>query len=453
MGIFKKNEIDMVNGPLFSNIVRYTLPLIVTSILQLLFNAADLIVVGRFCGSACIAAVGATGSLTTLFVNEFIALSHGVSVGVARGIGAKDDDAVQRMVHTAIPVAFFAGVTISVLGITFCRTFLVWMDTPKLILDLSVKYMSIYFCGMIPNMVFNFSAAVLRASGDTKSPFIYLTTAGAVNVVLNVFFVTVFKMDVDGVAFATVVSQTISAILVLRKLIKRDDACKLMIKKVRFYRDEFRLILKIGIPSGIQAMTFSISNVMVQRALNSFDSATIIAGNSAASNIENFLYGAMHAFYTTGINFTSQNVGAKNTKRIPKILKTCVLTMSAMAIVVGVSMRLAGYPLLSIYIKDDPDAIAFGLIRLTIVGMPYFICGIMDTLTGCIRGMGSAVMPMFISIATVCGLRLLWIFTIFRYFHTIEMLYYSYPLSWILCDIFQFISFIVVYKKLKKQLI
>lgn len=449
--IVRTKEIDMCNGPLLGNVVRYTIPIILTSLLQLMFNAADLIVVGYFCGSDCVGAVGATGSITNLTVCLFVALSNGVSVAVANGIGAKDDGYVHKTVHTAMPIAIFGGVLLTVVGVVFCKTFLSWMDTPANIIDLSAKYMTIYFCGMLPNIVFNFAAAILRASGDSKSPFIYLTVAGVINAVLNVIFVTAFGMDVDGVAIATVVSQVVSTVLVIIKLIKRDDCCKFIPSKMKIYGKPLKKILAVGLPSGIQAGIFSMSNVIIQASVNSFDSSSIVAGNAAAANLEGFIYASMNAFYTASINFVGQNVGAGKPERIPKIMKSCALAVTAVGVSMTVILRIFATQFLSLYVKDDKEAIAIGILRLTIVCLPYFLCGIMDTITGVMRGMGSAIVQMFISLSCVIGIRIVWIFTVFKHFHTLEALYISYPLSWFVCIMCQLIVYNIVYKRLMKR--
>lgn len=445
MGADKR--IDMCNGPIFINIVKYTLPIIFTGILQLLFNAADLVVAGRFCGSNAVGAVGATGSLTNLIVNFFIGFSVGATVCASTAIGAGNKRALHRIIHTAIPFAIIGGAILTVVGVLLSGEFLKLMDTPEDIIDLSAVYMRIYFCGSIPSMVYNFGAAILRAAGDTSSPLKFLTISGIINVILNIFFVTVFDMNVAGVALATIISQAVSAILVLKELVFRKDDCKLFLSHLKIYPEQLKKIVGIGFSAGLQSSLFSISNVLIQSSINSFG-ATSVAGNAAAGNIEGFMYTSMNSFSQTAINFTGQNVGAENYKRIKKIMKVCILNVTVVGIFLSVIARVFAPQLLSIYITDNNAAIDIGVIRITYF-LVYFICGIMEVLTGVIRGLGNTTVPMLISVVCVCVFRVLWIFTVFRIpeFHSLESLYISYPISWTLCVIAQIVAFNKIFKK------
>ena len=438
---------NMLEGPLLPSIIQYTVPIILTSILQLLFNAADLVVVGQFCGSASVAAVGATGSVTNLIVTLFIGLSSGAGVTVAQAIGSGDQREIQRTVHTALPVALIGGVILTVAGIVLAEPILKAMGTPESILPLSVLYMRTYFSGMVFNMVYNFSASILRAAGDTRSPMVFLTIAGVANVILNVFFVTVFHMDVMGVALATVISQGISAVLVILVLINRRDGCQLVPSKLRIYLPQLKKIIRIGLPAGIQSSLFSISNTLIQSSINSFGDA-MVAGNSAAVNIEGFVYASMNAFQQTSVNFTGQNVGARQYDRVKKILGICIALVTVVGLITGVSAYVFGEQLLSIYITDSPEAIAYGMIRLAFF-VPYFLCGIMEVSTGALRGMGASLTPMVITVLGACGIRLAWIYTIFQIprFHTPQCLFFSYTVSWILTLTAQLIAFTIVYRK------
>lgn len=444
----KQPNRDMLSGPLFSNIVLYTIPIILTSILQLLFNAADLVIVGQFCGSLSVAAVGATGSITNLIVNLFIGLSVGAGVTVAHGIGCHDDKTVHNAVHTALPVALLSGVVLTVVGISFSGYFLQLMGTPENILPLSTVYMKIYFGGMTFTMVYNYCAAILRAAGDTKSPLIFLTIAGIINVILNVFFVTVFDMNVAGVALATAISQAVSAVLVVTALIKRTDACKLELKKLRFYKPQLLKMITIGLPAGIQGSLFSISNVLIQSSINSFGDV-LVSGNAAASNIEGFVYVSLNAFHQTTVNFTGQNVGAGQYKRVSKIFGICLACVTVVGISLGTLFYSFAPQLLSIYITDSQEAISFGVLRMAYICLPYFILGLMDVSTGALRGMGASFVPMVISVLGVCGLRILWIYTIFQIpeYHTPDCLYFSYVVSWIVTFVCEFVAFAVIYRK------
>ena len=444
-----KRSTDMLRGPLWSSIITYTIPIILTSILQLLFNAADLVIVGRFSGSINVAAVSATGAITNLIINLFIGLSVGAGVTVAHALGGNQATEVHRIVHTALPTALLGGVFLSIVGVLFSETFLTLMKTPENVLPLSAKYMRIYFCGMTFTMVYNFCSSILRAAGDTKSPLLFLTIAGILNVVLNVFFVVILKMTVDGVALATIISQAVSAVLVVIALMRRTDACKLYLRKMRFYKQPFFKIIRIGLPAGIQSSMFAVSNVIIQSSINSFNSEALMSGNGAAANIESFVYVLMNSFQQTAVNYTGQNMGAHQYNRIKKVYGLCILYVMIAGLISGFSVWYFGEELLGIYITDSQEAIRYGLIRFNHVALPYFVCGLMDVSTGALRGLGASVTPMIISILGACGIRILWIYTIFQIpqFHTPECLYTSYLISWSITFIFQTLAFITIYKK------
>lgn len=448
----KRFNKSMLQGPILSSVMLYTLPIIATSILQLLFNAADLVVVGQFCGSVSVGAVGATGSITNLIITLFVGLSNGVGVTVAHAIGGRRDEAVHQTVHTALPIALIGGVILTVVGVCFSETFLRLMDTPENILPLSSVYMKIYFGGITFTMIYNFCASILRAAGDTKSPLIFLTIAGVINVVLNVFFVTVFHMNVAGVALATVISQAVSAVLVVIALMKRKDSCRLILSKMRIYKEQFFKILRIGIPAGVQSSLFSLSNVIIQSSVNSFGDV-LMSGNAAASNIEGFVYVIINAFSQTAVNYIGQNAGAGQYRRVKKILWTCLGCVVVAGVAAGTLAYCFGHSLLSIYITDSQEAIAYGLTRLMFVCLPYFLCGLMDVSTGALRGMGASMVPMIISVLGVCGIRLGWIFTIFQIpeYHTPQSLYVSYPISWTITFVIQLAAFFMVYRKSVKK--
>lgn len=449
----KNRSMDLCSGPLLKNIILYSLPIIATGVLQLLFNAADLIVVGRYAGSIAIAAVGSTTSLINLTVNVFLGISVGAGVLVAQGLGAKRHEEVGKVVHTALLFALVCGVVLSFIGIFLLDDCLILMGTPNEVLKLAATYIKIYFLGASSSLVYNFGASILRATGDTKGPLIYLTISGIINVVLNLIFVIFFSMDVAGVALATITSQTVSAVLVVRSLIHRTDACKLHIKRLRFHKTQLIKCLKIGIPAGIQSSLFSISNVLIQSSINSFG-ATVISGNAAASNIEGFVFMAMNSFNQTALNFTGQNIGARNLDRVKRALTYCLICASAVGIVLGFSSYVFGRQLLSIYITDSAAAIGYGMRRLGIIGLTYFLCGLMDTTTGAIRGMGSSFVPMIISIGGVCALRVGIILTIFKIeqFHTLETIYVSYPITWAITFIAEFVAYLIIFKKKRKIL-
>lgn len=453
MRLARRKERSMLHGPLFSSIITYTIPIMLTGLLQLLFNAADLVIVGRYRGSLSVAAVSATGAIINLIVNLFIGLSVGAGVAVAHGLGGQQDEEVHKTVHTALPVALVSGIVLTIVGVLFSRTFLELMGTPIGVLPLSTTYMQIYFAGMTFSMVYNYCAAILRAAGDTKSPLIFLTISGVVNVGLNVLFVTAFHMDVDGVALATTISQAISAVLVVIALMRRKDACKLYLRKMRFYKKPLLKMIRIGLPAGIQGSLFSISNVIIQSSINSFNSEVLMSGNGAASNLEGFVYVMMNSFHQTAVNYIGQNKGAHQFSRIKKVFGICTLYVAVVGFIAGFSIWYYGRDLLGIYITDNSLSIEYGIRRLTYIALPYFVCGLMDVSTGGLRGLGASTVPMIISVLGVCGIRILWIYTIFQIpqFHTLECLYLSYIISWLVTFTAQTIAFIVVYKKQKRK--
>lgn len=444
---------SMREGPILKSVIVYTVPIILTGLLQLLFNAADLIVVGWFSGSDSVAAVGATGALTNLIINLFIGLSVGAGVAVAQGMGAGNGKLTSEAVHTAVPVAVISGIFLTVIGVLFSRNFLELMGTPDgKLLRLASVYMQIYFAGMTFSMLYNFGSAILRAAGDTRSPLIFLTVAGVLNVILNIVFVALFKLDVAGVALATSISQAVSAILVLLALMKRQDACRFEFKKMHIYKNALLRMVKIGVPAGLQGSLFSISNVLIQSSVNSFGAAHM-SGSAAASSIEGFCYVTMNSFHQTALNFCGQNYGAGDFKRVKRITWVCLMTVAVAGFVVGNLSYIFGRELLKIYITDSPEAINYGMERLKFMLVPYFLCGIMDTTTGAMRGIGSSVIPMIITVVGVCVMRIVWIYTVFALpqYHTFSGLFISYPISWILTFAALFISFTVVMRRKEKK--
>ena len=449
--MFKNKDVNMLKGSMFKSIVIYTVPIIFSNILQLLFNAADIIVAGRFCGSVSVAAVGSTGSLVNLLVNIMSGLSIGTGIITAQSIGSGDRHTVKIAVHTAVPTAVIIGFITLILGFFLSGDMLRWMDTPEDVLPLSETYLKIYFLGAVSLSVYNFGSSILRAAGDTKSPFIFLSIAGVMNVILNVIFVTVFDMNVAGVAWATIISQTFSAIMVIIVLMRRTDACKLILKEFRLHKTVLMKILRIGIPAGIQGATYSISNVIIQSSVNAFGSA-VVSGNAAASNIEGFVFTSMNAFHQTALNFTGQNVGAGNYKRTKNALYICLACVTVIGAVLGVGAYILGNPLLSIYITDSKAAINAGMIRLAHVCAIYFLCGIQDVVNGAVRGLGASISSMLVSVMGACVFRVGWIYTIFRIpeYHTINSLYYSYPISWVLLFVALMINYYIVLSRKKK---
>lgn len=449
--MFGKFEIDMCNGSILKKMLLFAIPLMFSSILQLLFNAADIVVVGRFAGDNSLAAVGSTSSLINLMVNLFVGLSVGANVLVARYFGAKQTRDLSETIHTAITVSFISGVLLAIIGVLGAPVILGWMNTPGEVLGLASVYLRIYFLGMPAVMLYNFGAAILRAIGDTVRPLIFLIIAGIINVTLNLYFVIVLHMDVAGVAAATAISQCVSAVLVLGCLMKSDGGIKVEIKKLRIYKDKFIKILQIGLPAGFQGTLFSLSNVFIQSSVNSFGEV-VVAGNSAASNIEGFVYVGMNAFHQAAISFTSQNVGAGKYERVNKILLTALGCVFAVGTFLGTGAYLLGETLLGIY-SSSPDVIKAGMVRLGIICTVYALCGMMDVMVGSLRGLGYSVMPMIVSLIGACGLRIVFLATVFQMeqFHYIETVYYTYPISWSLTFVVHVICFIVVRRKLGKK--
>lgn len=446
-----KHGIDMTNGAILPKILRFTLPLMLSSILQLLFNAADIIVVGNFASENSLAAVGSTTALINLMTNLFLGLSTGANVLASHYMGAGDDNRVSKTVHTSILLSIISGLIMTVVGVIFADKLLALMDTPAEVIDLSALYLRIYFAGMVAMMIYNFGSSILRSKGDTKRPLYYLTFSGVINVVLNLIFVIFFKMDVAGVALATVISQCISAFLIIRCLCRETDGFRLNLRKLAIDKQISLKILRIGIPAGFQGVVFSLSNVVIQSSINGFG-AVVMAGSAAAASIEGFVWVSMNAFSQAAISFVSQNIGAGKYSRINRIAFTACACAAVTGLVLGNLAHIFGEPLLGIY-DPRPEIIPPGLTRLGLVCGFYFLCGLMDCSVGAIRGMGYAVAPTIVSLIGACGLRLLWIATIFQIpdYHTEFMLFLSYPLSWGITFLVHLLCFVFMRRKFPKD--
>ncbi len=433
----KKYEIDMCSGSVFGKMLLFALPLMCSSILQLLFNAADIVVVGRFAGDNALAAVGSNTALINLLTNLFVGLSVGTNVLTAQYYGAKRDRDLKETVHTSMLLSLYSGLLLTVVGL---------IGAPE-VLNLAVLYLRIYFLGMASMMVYNFGSAILRAVGDTKRPLYYLLGAGVVNVVLNLFFVIVCHLGVAGVAMATVISQTISAFLVVRCLVREQGGIHLDLKALAITKEKLGKIMQIGLPAGFQGTVFSLSNVVIQSAVNSFGNIAV-AGNSAAANIEGFVYMAMNAFHQATISFTSQNYGARAYKRIYKILFAGELFVIVTGVVLGNLAVLLGESLLGIY-SPSAEVITAGMARLKIICTLYALCGVMDVLVGALRGIGYSIIPMIVSLVGACGLRLLWIATVFQIpeYHSLTTVYLSYPITWTITLTVHAITFALAARK------
>ncbi len=445
----KSYEIDMCSGSIFPKILAFSIPLMISSILQLLFNAADMVVVGRFAGSTALAAVGANASLINLLTNLFIGFSVGANVMVAQFYGARKEREMGETVHSSLVLSIVCGVILLVIGILAAPEILILMGTPQDVLSQAVLYIRIYFAGMPVILLYNFGSSILRAVGDTRRPLYYLLAAGVINIILNLIFVIGFEMGVAGVALATVISQCVSAALILRCMMHMEGGCQVHLSKLSMKRDKVFQIMRIGFPAGLQGTVFSLSNVLIQSSVNSFGSVAM-AGNTAASNIEGFIYMAMNSYHQTALSFTSQNFGAGNYKRIVKVLLECFV----MVTVVGLSMGWASYwlgnQLLGIY-SSDPQIIEVGMLRLSVICTTYCLCGIMEVLVGGLRGIGSAVLPMVVSLLGACGFRIIWIFTVFSQHRSLWVLYVSYPVSWTLTALVHTICFMIVFSAHKRR--
>ncbi len=450
MDTTKENNNDLTSGPLTLKIIKFIIPLMLTGILQLLYNAADSIVVGHYDGSSALAAVSSVGALINLLVNAFMGLSVGAAVVVAQDYGAKDYEGVSKTVHTSYLISIIGGIVVGAIGLIFSRQFLIWMGSPEDVLPLSTEYLMIYFIGTPANMAYNFGASILRSIGDTKRPLYFLTISGLVNVVLNLVLVIVFHMGVAGVAYATIISQILSAVMVIVYMMKSKDCVRFVPKKMRIHGDKLKKMLYIGLPAGFQGTVFSLSNVVIQSAVNSFGSL-VMAGNGAASSLEGFTYTAMNSVYQASLTFVGQNVGAKKYDRINKVQGVCLVLVTIIGLVFGVTTYCLGEPLLSIYLPNDPEAIPYGIIRMSYIALPYFLCGMMEVMVGGQRGMGMSFIPMINALLGSCVLRIVWISTVFAADPTLFTLYISYPISWIVTTLAHTVFYFVKLHSLKKK--
>lgn len=427
-----KNQINLTEGPIFVKLLQFSIPLIFSSVLQLLFNAADIVVVGRFAGDNSLAAVGSTGSLINLLINLFTGLSIGTNVVAANFFGAGKTKELQDTVHTSILVSVYSGIILTVVGVIGSKYILILMQAPSDVLRLATLYLKIYFGGITATMVYNFGSALLRAKGDTKRPLYILFLAGVVNLILNLIFVIIFNMDVAGVATATVISQTLAAVLVILILIHEKDDFHLNLKKLSINMTIFTRIVKIGLPAGFQGIMFSFSNVIIQSSVNSFG-ATLIAGNSATCNLEGFVYTSMNGFSQGTLTFCSQNLGARKIDRIRKSVWVSQFSIIVIGAVLSAIFLLFRRQLIGIYTRS-PEVVDAAMIRCWVIFSTYYLCGMMDGLANSIRGIGHSMMPMISSLLGACIFRIIWLFTIFLIpnFHTPLTIYLSYPISWIL---------------------
>ena len=439
----------MTCGPFLKKILIFSVPLMLTGLLQIAYNTADVVVVGRFVGKEALAAVGSTGSLVNLFLNVFLGLSMGSGVMVARHIGERADKKVHECTHTAMLLSVICGLFIGALGFFACGAMLRLMKVPADVLELATLYLKIYFLGSPGLMAYNFGASIVRATGDTKRPLYILAFSGIVNVVLNLVLIIVFHFGVSGVAIATIVSQYLSAALIIAYLLKINNACRLRLKKLKFYKSELKSILMLGLPAGIQSSLFSVSNVIIQSTVNSFGSVAM-AGIAAGSNFDSYVYTATNAIAQTTMTFTSQNIGAKKLPNIGKVYRYCLIIAFIISAVMGAVGYFFGDFIVSLF-SEEADVIAIGADRLKMIMPFYFFCSLMDVAASQIRGMGKSFEPMIVSLLGACGLRILWVYTVLPLNHTLTMLYWSYPVSWGVTFFAQFILYFILKHQMNKK--
>ena len=440
----------MCNGTIMDKLISFSIPLMLSGILQLMFNAVDIVVVGRFSGSQALAAVGSTTALINVFTNLFIGISLGANVLAARYYAAGKTKEMSETVHTAIALALVSGVVMAVIGVVFARGALEIMGTPDDVIAKSTLYMQIYFCGMPFFMMYNYGAAILRAVGDTKRPLIFLIVSGVINAVLNLFLVIVFHLDVAGVGIATVISQLVSCILVLQCLHHTESSYQLHLAKLRIRSVYLKQIFEVGVPAGIQSTVINISNAMLQSSVNSFGSIAM-AGYTASNNIFGFLYVSVNSFTQACMSFTSQNFGVKKLKRMDRVLIDCMILSVVVTLILGSSVYVFGPELLHIY-SDQADVIQYGMEIFSYTTVTYFLCGLMDLFPGALRGMGYSTVPMILSIIGTVGVRIIWIYGLFPSHRSLTFLFLSYPVSWIATIIMQVICFWFVRKKIHRTM-
>lgn len=445
----KRTDIDFINGPILKNVLLFAVPIMLSSILQLLFNAADTVVVGRFAGPRELAAVGATGSAVNLIVNLCVGFSIGANVLVARFIGERDENGTVRAVHASMAMSLILGMVAGLVGFFFSEPLLRLMDTPSDILMSAAAYLKAYFVGVPASIVYNFGAAILRARGDSTRPLYFLLIAGVVNVILNLIFVIVFRMGAVGVGVATAASQIVSAVLVVFCLLHEHSIVRLSLNKLHFYKKETIEVIRIGLPAGLQSCLFNISNIIVQASVNSFGSA-VVAGSAAASNLEGFVSGALGAFYQSQLTFAGQNFGAKKLDRIDKSLAVSTGCVVILGLLLGGLLWLFDAPLLSIY-TSDPDVIHYGTIRISYMALSMIINGAMNTFMGSIRGLGYSLLTMFVTMFGACGLRILWIYTVFAANPTIGNVFIAYPITWVTTLSMHIVSYMIVRKRRRRE--
>lgn len=448
--MFKNREMNMCEGALLKKLIIYALPLLATNVLQLLFNAADVAVLGIFAGDDPVAAVGATAALINLIVGLFIGLSVGANVLIARCVGENNEKRSRRIVGMSMLISVVIGVFLTIIGFTFARTFLTWMKCDSDVIDLSVKYMKIYFLGMPILLLYNFCASILRAVGDTLRPMLFLMIGGVVNVGLNILFIVVFNKDVEGVAIATVVSQAISAGLSIFVLLKGNGFAKLQLRRIKLYPKELKLMIKIGLPAGLQGCLFALSNVLIQSTINSFGKSVMTA-NTIAGQLDGFIYTSMNAISLSALAFVSQNLGANNFERIKKTILYALAVVTVVGMVVG-AIIIAIAPTVCGIMAEEEVVAEIAFTRILLISTTYFTCGIMDVLSNSLRGLGKSTLSMCLTLAGTCIFRIIYINTICRLYHKLLVLYAIYPISWMVSIVLFVIAYVPTMKNVKKNI-
>ena len=445
----KEDRQDLTTGSIWGKMLLFSIPLVLTNFLQVLFNMADIAVIGQFAGSLSLGAVGSTTTLVTLFTGFLIGMGGGTNVLVARFFGAKDKESTIKTIHTALLVSMAAGMIVLIFGLLFSKGILELLNTKEELLDGAVLYIRIYFLGMPFFMLYNYGAAILRAVGDTKRPLLFLMIAGVINACLNMVLVIVFKLGVAGVAIATVISQMISCVLVLRCLCRSESSYRLRFSELGMKGYYLKQIFSVGVPAGIQSTVINFSNVLLQSSVNSFGS-TAMAGYTAANNLLGFLYVSVNSITQACMSFTSQNYGVGKLKRMDRVLADCMILSVVVAVVLGCICYGFGPEILQIY-TEDAEVIACGMEILAYTTITYFLCGWMDLFPGALRGMGYSAVPMVLSVIGTVGTRVVWIFGIFPYHRSLAILFISYPASWIITIILQVVCFYFVRRRVHRR--
>ena len=442
--------LDIVNGPLLKNIFIFSVPLMFTNLLQMFFNSADTIIVGKFAGDSALAAVGATGSIVFLITSLFNGLSTGSNVVIARQIGTGDNSGIRKAVHTSIALSLVGGIILTFVGVVFSKQFLQLMKTPDEIIDLSTTYMKVYFGGVIFLLIYNFGSAVLRSKGDTKRPLYFLILSGIINVLLNLITVIVLKWSVVGVAVSTVASEALSAFLVINVLLHEEDDTRLELSELKIDLNSLLEIIRIGVPAGLSGAVFALSNVVIQSSINSFNDTDIVAGNSAGGNIENYVYIGYMAFNQATITFTSQCMGAGRIDRVKEIMIKSFIMVLIGAMITSSLVYYGGPLALQLY-TDEAAVIEVGMVRIAWVARFLVLNGILDTFVNSLRGMGYSTLPTILMVVGICGVRLVWIYNVFPIYKTLKSIYLCFPISWLFTTIVELILWVIIYRKIEKE--